>query len=217
VVEAIAVSHAAHDLALVASLIGRDARGPESDRAARLVESCPDCAGIHADLALIAAVTQSLPAVRSSRDFRLTPEDAERLRPTPWRRLLDAFGSSRDTLSRPLAIGLSTLGLAGFMIATVPTFSAGSAAGGQPHISPMAERIAPAGAAPAASDEPADGGMRTHVGEGPGPSEPMLEPTVGPSPLVIMSAGLFGSGIALGVARIAVRRARGNHARFEVV
>jgi hypothetical protein len=55
------------------------------------------------------------------RDYTLTRDDAARLRPTGWRRWVAAFGTSRDVFSRPLAVGLTTLGLAGLLVATGPS------------------------------------------------------------------------------------------------
>jgi hypothetical protein len=51
------------------------------------------------------------------------------LRPGGWRRFVAAFGTSRDMLSRPLAFGLTSLGLAGLLVSTVPSIfpSAGAA------------------------------------------------------------------------------------------
>ena len=79
-------------------------------------------------MALAAAVpTAALPA--RPRDYTLSDADAARLRPAGWRRWLAAIGTSRDAVTRPLAVGLTTLGLAGLLVATVPGAlpSAGSA------------------------------------------------------------------------------------------
>jgi hypothetical protein len=40
------------------------------------------------------------------------------------------FGTSRDLLSRPLAVGLTTLGLAGLLVATVPSVMTGQGTAG---------------------------------------------------------------------------------------
>jgi len=221
VAEAPAVRHAGHDLELVASLLDRASSDPRSEQAARLVASCPECGSVHQDLALIAAATHLLPAVRRRRDFRLTIEDAGRLRPTLWRRLVDAFASSGDSVSRPLALGLSTLGLVGLMIATVSTPFAGSAVGSAaPEIGPVNEPLTPLDAAgPAASVDQADGGgARATIGGPDGPtSVPATDGMIAISPLVIVSASLVASGLGIGIARIVVRRARWNHSPFEVV
>jgi hypothetical protein len=51
----------------------------------------------------------------------LTQQDAVRLRSGGWRRFAAILGTSRDALSRPLAVGLTTLGLAGLLVASVPS------------------------------------------------------------------------------------------------
>jgi hypothetical protein len=106
--------HAAHDPLLVAAAADRGGRLP-ADLAA-----CPACTSLHAELVAIAAAvpTSALPA--RPRDYTLTPADAARLRPGGWRRWLAAIGSARDVVTRPLAIGFTTLGLAGLLVATVP-------------------------------------------------------------------------------------------------
>jgi hypothetical protein len=57
------------------------------------------------------------------------------------------LGSSRDALSRPLAVGLTTLGLAGLLISAAPSFMLGGASSGAAPISAGA----PAGGAGAES------------------------------------------------------------------
>lgn len=125
-----AAAHAAHDTVLVASLVD-DALAP-TDRAAAeaLVATCGLCATLRDDLVTLRAATRSLPTPARPRDFVLAPEDARRLRPGGWRRFVAAFGTSRDMLSRPLAFGLTSLGLAGLLVATAPSVlpSSGSVA-----------------------------------------------------------------------------------------
>ena len=120
-VEAAPTTHATHDPLLVAALVDRDLAGPELDRARAQVADCSACAELHADLLSLAAATRALPTPARPRDFTLTETDVARLRPGLVRRLLGAIGSSRDAFSRPLAAGLTTLGLAGLLVATVPT------------------------------------------------------------------------------------------------
>ncbi|MFL5681232.1 MAG: hypothetical protein ACJ77B_11600 [Chloroflexota bacterium] len=113
-------AHATHDLLLVAAHAAGDTLGTATERSASLVATCPDCAALAADLVAIAAATHDLPAAARPRDFTLRPEDAARLRPMGWRRLAAAFGASRLELVRPLAAGLTTLGLAGILLAGLP-------------------------------------------------------------------------------------------------
>lgn len=112
--------HAAHDRLLIASLVDRSVPDSERVLAEAQLASCRDCALLYDDLVALSAATRTLPAPTRQRDFTLTAADAERLRVRGWRRLLAAIGSSRDAFSRPLALGLTTLGLAGLLVATIP-------------------------------------------------------------------------------------------------
>jgi len=118
-------AHTSHDTILVASLVDRSVAAHDRDAAETLVATCGLCAALHTDLLALAAATRSMPTPARPRDYALTADDAARLRPGGWRRWLAAFGSSRDAVSRPLAVGLTTLGLAGLLVATVPSVLTG--------------------------------------------------------------------------------------------
>lgn len=121
-------THEAHDRLLVASLVDRSIGDAERARAEAQLASCAACAQLHDELVAIAVATRALPVPARTRDFTLTPADAARLRGSWWRRLIAAIGSTRDVFSRPLAIGLTTLGVAGLLVSTVPMpFGAGGA------------------------------------------------------------------------------------------
>ena len=163
--------HARHDLLAVAALADRDATGEEAARARAQVDACTECATLHAELVSLATSTRQLPAMERPRDFQLRPEDAQRLRPNRFRRLFGSFGTARDGFSRPLAMGLTTLGIAGLMFAILPgTLSFGGAAsapGGPAGRTPRPSSRQPpprrrAGGAPEApdADEP-DGRLRS--------------------------------------------------------
>lgn len=103
-----------HD-ALVVALDAGDLAVPDRERAERLVASCAGCTTLREDLATIRGALATLPVPARRRDYRLTDDDARRLRPGLWPRLagwLAAPGSS----VRPLATGLATLGLAGLLL-----------------------------------------------------------------------------------------------------
>jgi anti-sigma factor RsiW len=116
-------AHAAHDLTIVAALATRDGDLDRStaDAAREQLASCTACADVLADLAALQTALPITSTPARPRDYRLTEADALRLHRTGWRRFLGFFGSARDGVSRPLAIGLTTLGLAGLMIATLPS------------------------------------------------------------------------------------------------
>ena len=156
--------HARHDALLVAAFAAGDLADGERERAAALVAECGECRSLHDDLLTIARATAALPAAVRPRDFRIAPEQAARLRPAGWRRFVAAFASPRLAMTRQLGVGLTTLGLAGLLISSIPSFSLGGmAAGASPapeHFSVDAsqgEAAASPAAAPAASAAPAFG------------------------------------------------------------
>ena len=103
-------SHSHHDLTLVAALAADDLAGPGLTEARALVDACPDCADLHRDLRAIAAATRDLPAPARTRDFRLTEEQAARLRRGGWRRLVAGFGAPSFGFARPVGVGVGDVG-----------------------------------------------------------------------------------------------------------
>lgn len=120
-----ASSAAEHEL-LVAALDADDLRELDRTRAANLIQTCDGCAQLLGDLAALRAAARVLPSRPRTRDFRLTPADAERLRPTAVRRLLGWLAGPRSTV-RPLAGSLAALGVAGLLVASVPGMLGSSA------------------------------------------------------------------------------------------
>jgi hypothetical protein len=124
--------HGVHDQLLVAAFAAGDAVGADRDHARTLVEACSECAALAADLRSISAATAQLPAPPRRRDFRLTPADAERLRPQGMRRLVGAVAGRRLQLAYPVAGALTMLGLTGLLVSSisfgVPLTPAGTSA-----------------------------------------------------------------------------------------
>src|SRR5664279_2289441 len=117
---------AAEHAALLVAFDAGDLAGREGDVAATLASTCPGCASLVADLALLRAATAALPTRPRTRDYRLTDADAARLRPSAWRRLLRWLAAPRSPV-RPLAGGLAALGIAGLLLTATPGFLGGSA------------------------------------------------------------------------------------------
>ena len=111
--------HRRHDSLLIAAAVDRDSDVRPSLVQA-LLAACLECARLHADLLSLALALPAAATPARPRDFTLTEADARRLRPRGLRRWLGLIGTSRDTITRPLAIGFTTLGLAGLLVATVP-------------------------------------------------------------------------------------------------
>jgi hypothetical protein len=146
-------SHDRHDLMLVAALAAGDLAATDRDQAIALTRSCSDCALVHDDLVAIARATATTPPPIASprRDFRLTPEDAARIRGGAWRRLVAALGAPGRATLRPLGVGLTTLGLVGLLIGNVQ-LTPGAA-------SPSSTVAAPA-TGPGVAREQADGAVK---------------------------------------------------------
>ncbi len=118
--------HASHDPELIAVAVGRDLQGSQRRLVDSWLSDCAPCAELHADLLAIAQAERAMSVPARPRDFRLTPADAHRLRPRGWQAILAAIGSSRDAFSKPLAVGLTTLGLVGLLVGTAPSFGSGT-------------------------------------------------------------------------------------------
>lgn len=156
------LEHARHDLTLIAGHAAGDLSNPEASAAADLLSACTSCAELHRDLVAISAATRSLPrSAHSPRDFRLTTEQADRLRRRNWvGALLRPFASVRSA-TRPLAAAFTSVGVAGLLVATfVPGLLGG--AGSAP-----ARESAPGGAL-AASAAPQVPTAAKAGGQGPG-------------------------------------------------
>lgn len=145
--------HAQHDATLIAGFAAGDLTAVERTRAQSLVDACTECSSLRDDLVAIASATHALPAARAPRDFRISAEQAARLRRTGWLgTLLAPFAGSRSA-AKPLATAFTTLGLVGvFVAAAIPGMTGGAAYIGAPEAAPGvgANPGAVASAAPAA-------------------------------------------------------------------
>ena len=104
--------HARHDRFAIADALG-------GGSLPATVGMCPACGALHRDMLSIQTAIRHAWTPRRTLDLRLTTVHTARLRPLLWRRLLTVLGSSRDAITRPLAIALTSLGLAGLLAANV--------------------------------------------------------------------------------------------------
>jgi len=119
--------HERHDPLRAAEAVDRGARPSP------ILGLCDRCAGLYTDLVALTTVLPLAAYPVRRRDFTLTLGDARRLRPSGWRAWWSWIGSARDTFTQPLAIGFTTLGLAGLLLTTAPTLSMfGASAGAAP-------------------------------------------------------------------------------------
>jgi len=125
--------HVTHDLHVLAAAADRTVDDTTRSAAERQAADCRDCAALFADLRSISAGLAELPReLAVTRDFRISPERAARLRPAGWRGLVQALFGTGPSL-RPFASALTTLGIAGLLLTVgLPGLVGGfsSAAGG---------------------------------------------------------------------------------------
>jgi hypothetical protein len=154
--------HVSHDPSLIAGHAAGDLSDTDRVHADALLSSCTPCSDLRRDLVAIAAATRSLPApAMPARDFRLQPEQAERLRRGSWlRAALRPFAASGSVV-RPMATAFTSLGLAGLLVATVLPSLFGSA--GSPGTQGLGFEATQASAAPAAPAGTAAGATRQRL------------------------------------------------------
>jgi hypothetical protein len=138
--------------ALAVALDAGDLAGAELLAAESLAASCTGCAALVHDLAAIRGAMTALPVPPRRRDYRLTADDAARLRPFGWRRLLEWLAAPGSTV-RPLATGLATLGVIGLILTSgLPGILSGfGSAGAVPVMAPAESPVD--NAAPAESGD----------------------------------------------------------------
>ncbi len=176
-------AHETHDQVLIAARAAGDLAGRDFERAEELLATCASCRSLHDELVVISAASRSLPAPSRppGLDFRLSPDQASRLAAGGWwRRLLQPFGPTAAASWRPMAAALTTLGLAGLLLAALPNLQlgAGGAAGILSTVGASVPGSAAGGAAassdprvlgPAAQPTPAPTTDRTNVDTAGGP------------------------------------------------
>ncbi|HSL76225.1 MAG TPA: hypothetical protein VK867_04730 [Candidatus Limnocylindrales bacterium] len=172
------LSHARHDRFAIAAAIG-GAKAPST------VATCPQCGALHRDLLSIRTALRHAWTPKRPRDLRIDTTALARLRPALWRRLLGAIGSSRDTITRPLAAGLTTIGFAGLVLV-----SAG------PMLVGVAGEAAPPEVTMHAVDGPPGSAIDRKFGDESAPTDPML---------MVSGGSLAAGGTVLALRRIAVR------------
>lgn len=184
-------SHSHHDLTIVAALAAEDLVGPDLTEARALVAGCPACAELHDDLRAIALATRDLPAPIRTRDFRLTEEQAGRLRPGGWRRLIAGFGAPSLRLARPVGVAMATIGLAGLLLSAAPapmqTFLAPT--GGQVGGAASERDLSSGESATAAPEVDTSGGEPPEIVEPASSPAPVAPEVPGPSPVPAANDG----------------------------
>ena len=189
-------SHDRHDPMLVAALAADDLAGADRDQALALTRSCSDCTTLHDDLLAVARATAAVPPPFTTRprDFQLTPADAARLRPGGWRRFVAALANSGSFRSRPLGVGLATLGLVGLLVGNVQL---GIGSGSASQAMTQADRAAEAPAASAGTLDVAGEAFSSSATPAPVP-DPAAAPAASVAPASASGSGNFGAALPSG-------------------
>jgi hypothetical protein len=144
----IPAEHAQHDLDLIAGHAAGDLPDAQRIRADALLESCTTCADFRRDLVAIASAIRTLPATPAPRDFQLSPAQAARLRRGGWIKSLLRPFAAPGSAARPVAMALTSLGLAGLLVTSIlPGLLGGATAS-----APMAAGLPAASSAAAAPE-----------------------------------------------------------------
>lgn len=124
---AIAARHALHDEELIAAFATDGDAVEEAERARSLIERCVACRDLHADLRAIGGVLRAVEKAETvaatqpaPRDFRLSVETANRLRPgSVALRFRDRLAATIASISRPVGLSMASLGVVGLLLGTL--------------------------------------------------------------------------------------------------
>ncbi len=124
---AVAARHALHDEELVAAFAADGDGAEDAARAKTLIERCAACRDLHADLVAIGGALRSSRSAETvaatqtaPRDFRLSAETAERLRPgSVGLRFRDRLAAGLAAFSRPVGMSMASLGVIGLLLGTL--------------------------------------------------------------------------------------------------
>jgi hypothetical protein len=108
--------HARHDRLLIVRFAAGEAEGPDNEQARALIDQCRDCARLAADMTTLRSSMAALPTAKRTRDFRLTPDQAEQLRGSAFDRFLRRLAVPKLGILRPVAGVAVALGITLFVV-----------------------------------------------------------------------------------------------------
>jgi hypothetical protein len=116
--------HRRHDRLLVARYAAGDGEPGLDHEAQDLIRRCSECAALAADISAISAAVSKMPVPTRPRDFRLTPEQASKLRGSRLDRWLRGITGSGWATVRPVAAVALSIGLVMSVVGALPILSA---------------------------------------------------------------------------------------------
>ena len=115
--------HRRHDRLLIARFAADDSYPLEIEEARTQIAACSDCAALAQDIRALSRVLANVPTPARTRDFRLTVEQADRLRGSWLERFMRRLaGPGLDTL-RPVAGVALSIGLVMAVAGALPSFA----------------------------------------------------------------------------------------------
>jgi hypothetical protein len=188
--------HSGHDKVLLARLAGDDLDSSERSTAEALRSACPECRQLHDDLLVLMRATSDLPAPRRHRDFRLSPEQAARLRGSWLDRVMERLAAPSLGILQPLAGAAMALGLTLLVVNALPLSQASGGGAASPLAAPVPGAEMGGASAAAATPESATRSEGTDTAASPAPTvyrsvAGALGPT--PSPDSLAGPDDFGS------------------------
>ncbi len=108
---------------MVARHAAGDSYPAEADEARAQIAACSDCAALAADIELLSRSMSKLPAPARPRDFRITPEQADRLRGSWFERAMRRFAGPGMGTLRPVAGVALSIGLVMAVAGSLPSFA----------------------------------------------------------------------------------------------
>ncbi|MDL2334962.1 MAG: hypothetical protein QFC55_02885 [Chloroflexota bacterium] len=172
----LSAEHRRHDRLLVARFAAGDAIGAQEHEARDLVRRCSECAALAADITAISTSVAQMPAAPRSRDFRLTSDQAARMRGSRLDRWLRTISGSGWATVRPLAAVALSVGLVMSVVGALPIL--GAAGTGAPADTFFAA-IAPTPVAPGSTSGTRIDSPSTGPGAAPTPGQVAVLPPVG--------------------------------------
>jgi hypothetical protein len=125
----LSAEHRRHDQLLVARFAVDDIdSAAQRHEAQDLVKRCSECAALAADIKTISKSVAQMPAPARRRDFRLSAQQADRLRGGRFDRFLRSLTGSSWTAVRPVAAVALSVGLVMSVVGAMPLLGAAGAA-----------------------------------------------------------------------------------------
>lgn len=115
--------HLRHDRLLIARYAAGDSYPTEVEEARALIAACTECAALADDIRVVSRAMAQMPVPARPRDFRITAEQADRLRGSWLERVMRRFAGPGLGTLRPVAGVALSIGLVMAVAGTMPSLA----------------------------------------------------------------------------------------------